>query len=883
MAKGDPKYFTGPDGKQYPIPQETLSQADPNQRNLDEYWRQITSKEGRKNWLNDLGTAALTVGSQFRRSTGSELEQGRQGWKGRSDLFTKAGIWWGVDALTAGAMGRALPKATSIAVKRAAIKKVYPEISAKELDALPDKFYRSVYLDDALEKKLSKKFNTGSREELLDALGTRIPGNTNTYRKGAFDQTLFLGDSPELAKSHLNKYTNPKSWMKVPMPDPTTGRKYLLEVVPNKNIKEINEFVQREAYQKLPKEGYIIKDQTLTPELLKSIGSDPAYKYIHTNPAEVGGERIIHYLGKEGEKIGDVSRIQQFEQGGPVMAKKTLSAEKAKQILKDGKVNGKLLTAAQKRYFGFIAGGGVPSKELGGDLQKLGLGDWIKDNSQGIIGGLKTIAGIALTATGAGAAAGAPLIASGIGDIGKEISGDQADKQLAENQVTADQQTTMNAYKQNKTQQLYNTANANSSFQPKMMKYGGPINYSGQTHKGPNSGIPVDGQGNPSIVTKQEPVALTENGETAWMTPEGTPYVFPVTMQADVNKVFKKHEMRLGKDFSNPDKISQKSLQKSLGKLMAQNETIKTKKEASKQKRAAKKNMNAGILPDMMAKGGRLPKLEDGDWPSFLLADRSSPVFADNNLNFSDMQSTLPEILPDAITDPIGFGAALGKTPGNYISQVTSTGAEAKPWSPFVGQAIGSGINAGLGALGNVLMARNLPEPEKIRTPLITAPQINLAPQRIQADVDAAEARSRVRGRSREAGLSKSASQALFNAADARITGQTGAGKSQSLLAEETTNKQNQFQAAAQNQVMQSRAAQIDALRRDQQIRDKFGLYSSALQNLTGGASDIMKAYQDSQFLNMVGARSGYELLKKKGSPAYLSQIKGYWDNRVGQ
>lgn len=46
--------------------------------------------------------------------------------------------------------------------------------------------------------------------------------------------------------------------------------------------------------------------------------------------------------------------------GGP------LTAEGAKEILRDGKVNGKKLTAKQKRYFGYIAGGGKPKKATGG-------------------------------------------------------------------------------------------------------------------------------------------------------------------------------------------------------------------------------------------------------------------------------------------------------------------------------------------------------------------------------------------------------------------------------------------------------------------------------------------------------------------------------------
>lgn len=47
--------------------------------------------------------------------------------------------------------------------------------------------------------------------------------------------------------------------------------------------------------------------------------------------------------------------------GGP------LTADGAKEILTDGTVNGKKLTAKQKRYFGFIAGGGKPKAQAGTD------------------------------------------------------------------------------------------------------------------------------------------------------------------------------------------------------------------------------------------------------------------------------------------------------------------------------------------------------------------------------------------------------------------------------------------------------------------------------------------------------------------------------------
>jgi len=45
-----------------------------------------------------------------------------------------------------------------------------------------------------------------------------------------------------------------------------------------------------------------------------------------------------------------------------VAKKKHPTKAKAKKILKDGKVHGKKLTAAQRKYFGWAAGGKKPRK-----------------------------------------------------------------------------------------------------------------------------------------------------------------------------------------------------------------------------------------------------------------------------------------------------------------------------------------------------------------------------------------------------------------------------------------------------------------------------------------------------------------------------------------
>ena len=40
--------------------------------------------------------------------------------------------------------------------------------------------------------------------------------------------------------------------------------------------------------------------------------------------------------------------------------------------------------------------------------------------------------------------------------------------------------------------------------------------YSGQTHEGPNEGIPVDSNGNPSAMTGRSPITLTERNEVVY-------------------------------------------------------------------------------------------------------------------------------------------------------------------------------------------------------------------------------------------------------------------------------------------------------------------------------------------------------------------------------
>jgi hypothetical protein len=68
-----------------------------------------------------------------------------------------------------------------------------------------------------------------------------------------------------------------------------------------------------------------------------------------------------------GYNFGSIGSGMYTKFGGFMAAGGELSATKAKEMLRDGTANGKPLTAAQKHYFGFIAGGGKSKFQDGGE------------------------------------------------------------------------------------------------------------------------------------------------------------------------------------------------------------------------------------------------------------------------------------------------------------------------------------------------------------------------------------------------------------------------------------------------------------------------------------------------------------------------------------
>jgi len=89
--------------------------------------------------------------------------------------------------------------------------------------------------------------------------------------------------------------------------------------------------------------------------------------FVHSKDTDQHADRTDEYLEGSGEEAiyegGDLEEIEvtpQYDSSGSV------SSEKAKEILRHGTIRGKGITDKQKRYFGFIAGGGKPKYHASG-------------------------------------------------------------------------------------------------------------------------------------------------------------------------------------------------------------------------------------------------------------------------------------------------------------------------------------------------------------------------------------------------------------------------------------------------------------------------------------------------------------------------------------
>lgn len=105
-------------------PAPVMRQTPINQYNLDDYYAAETKRQLRAQHVKDFGTTAAIMGTQFRRPTQAELEQGRSGPRGQANILAKSAAWGLTDVIGGGLMDAAIPAATRFAQRGA--KTLYP-------------------------------------------------------------------------------------------------------------------------------------------------------------------------------------------------------------------------------------------------------------------------------------------------------------------------------------------------------------------------------------------------------------------------------------------------------------------------------------------------------------------------------------------------------------------------------------------------------------------------------------------------------------------------------------------------------------------------------------------------------------------------------------
>lgn len=171
---------------------------------------------------------------------------------------------------------------------------------------------------------------------------------------------------------------------------------------------------------------------------------------------------------------------------------------------------------------------------------QLGFGDWLGRNA----GAVGTVAGVGLAAgavalTGGLAAPLAPAIIGAGATLGNKVgSGIQANHESKVAATDAEQAASYNSKVDFANNQLamsqqsgdYLGTRENGGYVgipssiPKTESLG---KYRGQKHSGPDGGIPVDQQGNPSIISGQQPIATVEDNEFEYSDPKtGKSYIF---------------------------------------------------------------------------------------------------------------------------------------------------------------------------------------------------------------------------------------------------------------------------------------------------------------------------------------------------------------------
>lgn len=200
-------------------------------------------------------------------------------------------------------------------------------------------------------------------------------------------------------------------------------------------------------------------------------------------------------------------------------------------------------------------------------------------------------------------ALGGPMagMAMNAGQQGISSATGSSPEQLAQEELKQEQDK---ALRYNQTVNSFNSQYNQNPTNIPTFRNGGIINYNGQSHNGPDGGIPIDDNGNPSIQSGNQPTGLTEDKEVAWKLPDGNTFIFSDSLgyAPIAKKIYSKYSKRLGKKMEKTDAISMKGLTQEFNDLAAEQE-ISKKMDGGNNMDSIKKYQKGGVVDGVTIPG----------------------------------------------------------------------------------------------------------------------------------------------------------------------------------------------------------------------------------------------------------------------------------------
>jgi hypothetical protein len=612
----------------------------------------------------------------------------------------------------------------------------------------------------------------------------------------------------------------------------------------------------------------------LTPDVYKKY---PEFEYVKTLPVQP--KRYTTGIDKTSGKefaypaYDYDTIIENKAKGGAI------SPQKAKEMLKNPP-HGRQLTDKQKKYFQAIAHGWEPEYEFGGNLMSMGINlteqltdTWAGQNDmamQDMINSGRIDPNAYMKESNTAALK--KGIGTGVIGLAQAFLGQRGERKRIEDMATEMQ------HNRHLNMRLNNLPTA---------KYGGMLTYDGDSHDDSSGGIPVDKNGNPISITKNHPVAMTEDKEVVWFDPEAeAPYVFSEEsgFAKDLRKMSKKYKLNTDQSMAKFDPLLDEAVKKKFTDAKVAQELYNAEKEKSTQ----------------MKKGGCLPKKQDGnyiDLPEYIpygQRDYGSRLKLSPNERFMqtyniDMPIGLPEFdfaslrSYDALTAPTASAPTIDRVEApkplaprldNAPIDTSSLVGMEDDIDPNAGVR-GTEENPSLSPLGHILsgvgsiaesvaLARN--KPNKVNLGRMAPERVNYARDRLTMEEDATMARRMNAMAARNAGLNATQTVGTTTTANTGVNRVLGQSRSKSFQDEVNTNAMLRMEANKTNAQLAAEEAAMNA-----EIENAY-----RAQRVASNPAAALSRTAASYFADNAAYRRGYDTLRMLAPNARVTRPDDY-------